>query len=329
MNSNKPGSNIFYTPDYMVSENLRIVFMGTPDFAVESLRILVEHGYNIVGVITAPDKPRGRGRKPAPSPVKQYALKAGLHILQPANLKAPEFLQQLADLSANLQIVVAFRMLPRAVWEMPELGTFNLHASLLPDYRGAAPIHWAIINGERKTGVTTFFLQHEIDTGEIILQEEELIGPDDSVGDLYERLMVKGANLVLKTVRLIESGDVSTNPQDPDAAHHPAPKLFRENTEIDFNRLTADIHNFIRGLSPFPAAWFNLDNEIVKILKSHPVPMKAGQPGSFETDQKTFWHIHTGDGGIAVDELQWQGKKRMQIEDFLRGNDIPIKNTDS
>ena len=308
----------------MTKQELRIVFMGTPEFAVESLRILVEHGYNIVGVITAPDKPKGRGRKPAPSPVKEYALREDLHLLQPTNLKDKKFLQDLADLKANLQVVVAFRMLPEAVWNMPELGTFNLHASLLPDYRGAAPIHWAIINGEKKTGVTTFFLKHEIDTGEILLQEEEPIYMDDTVGDLYSRLMTKGAQLVLRTVELIESGEYSTSPQNPELAIQSAPKLFRENTEIDFTKNTVDVYNFIRGLSPFPSAWLKIGNEIVKVLAAHPLPEKKGTPGIFESDQKSYWNIHTKDGAIGVDELQWQGKKRMTIQDFLRGNEIPM-----
>ena len=303
--------------------------MGTPDFAVASLRILAENNFNIVGIITAPDKPRGRGRKPAPSPVKVYAEEAGMHIMQPPNLKDPAFIDELSSLHADLQIVVAFRMLPEVVWNMPPLGTFNLHASLLPDYRGAAPIHWAIMNGETKTGVTTFFLKHEIDTGEIILQEEEPIGPNDTVGDLYPRLMTKGADLVLKTVQLIESGKWATHPQDPSKAIHSAPKLFRENTEIQFDQSAAEIHNFIRGLSPFPSAWINIGGETVKILKAHPVKMGPGQAGSFESDQKTFWHIRTADGGIAVDELQWQGKKRMNIEDFLRGNSIPQTTSDT
>ena len=313
----------------MTEKALRIIFMGTPEFAVPSLRILAENGYNIVAVITAPDKPQGRGRKPAPSPVKEYAEASGIPVLQPANLKDPEFLSELAELHADLQVVVAFRMLPEAVWNMPPLGTFNLHASLLPNYRGAAPIHWAIMNGEKETGVTTFFLKHEIDTGEIIFQEKEMIGPNETVGDLYGRLMTKGAELVLKTVDAIAAGNAPRVPQPSSENHHSAPKLFRENTEIDFSRTAHEVHNFIRGLSPFPAAWMKVGDDTVKILKAHPVEMTAGNPGDSDTDQSTYWHIRTSDGGIAVDELQWQGKKRMPVGDFLRGNTLPVNESDS
>ncbi len=308
--------------------DLRIVFMGTPDFAVASLQILVENGINIVGVITAPDKPQGRGRKPAPSPVKQYAESAGLRILQPVNLKDPAFLNELRSLNANLQIVVAFRMLPESVWNMPPLGTFNLHASLLPDYRGAAPIHWAIINGETETGVTTFFLKHEIDTGEIIFQEKEAIKPDDTVGTLYNRLMRKGAELVLKTTRAIESGSYTSVPQPDRQDVHEAPKIFREDCKINFNQPAGIVYNFIRGLSPFPSAWLSIDGQTVKILKAHKISEQKGIPGSSSTDQKTYWHISTSEGSIAIDELQWQGKKRMNIGAFLLGNSIPDKPID-
>ncbi|MCA6075367.1 methionyl-tRNA formyltransferase [Fulvivirga sedimenti] len=305
--------------------DLRIVFMGTPDFAVPSLQILVENGFTIAGVITAPDKPQGRGRKLAPSPVKMYAESVGLRVLQPVNLKDPAFLNELKSLNVNLQIVVAFRMLPEVVWNMPALGTFNLHASLLPDYRGAAPIHWAIINGEKETGVTTFFLKHEIDTGEIIFQEKEEIRREDNVGSLYERLMTKGANLVLKTTQAIESGSYPSMPQAENQPLHAAPKIFREDCQINFNQPSEKVYNFIRGLSPFPSAWLSIDDQIVKILKAHISGERKGMPGTISTDQKSFWHIHTADGSIAIDELQWQGKKRMQIGEFLLGNRIPEK----
>ncbi len=302
---------------------LRIIYMGTPEFAVPTLQELVKHGFNIVAVITAPDKPKGRGRKPAPSPVKEAALELNIPVLQPANLKAPEFLEELRELKADLQIVVAFRMLPEIVWNMPRLGTFNLHASLLPAYRGAAPINWAIINGEKETGITTFFLKHEIDTGEIILQEKEPIYPEDTVGDLYERLMYKGARLVVKTVQLISSGDYESFPQKMDGSMPHAPKIFRETCEIDFNRPAGDVYNFIRGLSPYPAAWMSVKGDTVKILKAgFRTDDTSLAPGEFRTDQKSYWHIGTSDGYIVVEILQWQGKKKMDIKSFLLGNSI-------
>ncbi|MFN3316928.1 MAG: methionyl-tRNA formyltransferase, partial [Raineya sp.] len=235
---------------------MRIIFMGTPEFAVPSLQVLVENGYNIVGVVTAPDKPAGRGKQMQVSEVKQYALSQNLPILQPEKLKSPDFLAELQALKADLQVVVAFRMLPEVVWAMPPIGTFNLHASLLPKYRGAAPINWAIINGETETGVTTFFLQHEIDTGNIIFQEKEPISPTDTAGSLYQRLMHKGAKLVLKTVQTIEKGDVQTFPQVGEITH--APKIFRETCQIDWNKTSTEIYNFVRGLAPYPAAWTTL-----------------------------------------------------------------------
>ena len=246
---------------------LRIIFMGTPEFAVPSLEILVEHKYNIVAVITAPDKPQGRGQKLSYSPVKESAIRHNIPVLQPPNLKAPEFLEQLNSFNSNLQIVVAFRMLPEVVWSMPSLGTFNLHASLLPQYRGAAPINWAIINGEKETGATTFFLKHEIDTGSIIFQVKEPIGPDDDAGAVYERLMKKGAELVLKTVRAIEQNNYPSIPQPEANEIKHAPKIFKETCEIKWDQSSDQIKNFVRGLSPYPAAWTKVAGKVFKVFK--------------------------------------------------------------
>jgi len=313
---------IFFIPmSNKKSTPLRIVFMGTPDFAVESLRALVEAGKNVVGVITAPDKPAGRGRKLSASPVKEYALSVNLPVLQPTNLKSQAFLDQLASYHADLQVVVAFRMLPEAVWQMPPRGTFNLHASLLPQYRGAAPIHWAIIQGEKRTGVTTFFLKHEIDTGSIIFQEEEEIGPDDTVGDLYPRLMKKGARLVVKTVDAIERNDYSTTHQSEDGALRTAPKIYRDTCRISWSEPTEKVYNFIRGLSPFPGAWTYIGEAMVKILRARPSE-ETLSPGETSTDNATFLRIGTADGAIDVIELQWEGKRKMEIIEFLRGNKI-------
>ncbi|MTI24447.1 methionyl-tRNA formyltransferase, partial [Fulvivirga kasyanovii] len=248
-------------------KDLRIIYMGTPDFAVPSLEILLENKFNVVAVITAPDKPKGRGQKLMTSPVKDCAVKHNLPVLQPSNLKSPEFIEELKSYNANLQIVVAFRMLPEVVWNMPEIGTFNLHASLLPQYRGAAPINWAIINGEKETGVTTFFLKHEIDTGKIIFQEKETIREDDTVGDLYARLMQKGAQLVLKTVQAIQQEDYPQTDQNENQELKKAPKIFRETCQIDWSQSTAHVYNFIRGLSPYPAAWTEILGKNLKLYK--------------------------------------------------------------
>ncbi|AHM59577.1 methionyl-tRNA formyltransferase [Flammeovirgaceae bacterium 311] len=301
--------------------DLRIVFMGTPEFAVPSLQILVEQGFNIVGVITAPDKPRGRGQKVVPSPVKAYAESQGLRILQPTNLKSPQFLEELRSLQANLQIVVAFRMLPEVVWAMPEKGTFNLHASLLPQYRGAAPINWAIINGETETGITTFFLKHEIDTGSIIFQEREPIRIDDTVGTLYERLMQKGSWLVLRTVQAIAADTAPSQPQQESGVLKHAPKIFRETCQIDWHKPAQQLYNFIRGLSPYPAAWTELQGKVLKVYKASltgkPAPDKA--PGEWVSDGKTLLACKAADELITIEELQLEGKKRMTTEEFLRG----------
>lgn len=304
-------------------QNLRIIYMGTPDFAVPSLEILVENGFNVVAVITAPDKPKGRGQQLATSPVKDCALKHGIPVLQPTNLKSPEFVEELRSYQANLQIVVAFRMLPEIVWDMPEIGTFNLHASLLPQYRGAAPINWAIINGEKETGVTTFFLKHEIDTGKIIYQEKEPIKHEDTVGDLYLRLMNKGAHLVLKTVKAIETGQYPEIEQDESVDIKHAPKIFRETCEIEWDRPAEKVYDFIRGLSPYPAAWTTLNGKNLKLYNVSVLNKGSnGAPGTLNTDGKSFLNFNTSDGQIAIHELQIEGKRRMDIEEFLRGNKI-------
>ena len=294
--------------------------MGTPAFAVPSLRILVENGFEVVGVITAPDKPRGRGKKLATSAVKDYALEAGLNILQPTNLKNPEFQQELRDLKADLQVVVAFRMLPEAVWNMPPIGTFNLHGSLLPQYRGAAPINWALMNGETETGVTTFFLKHEIDTGSIIFQDKEPISYDANVGSVYERLMVRGAALVLKTVQAIDQGDYPSMPQDESGELKAAPKIFRETCEIDWTRTASEVRNHVRGLSPYPAAWTTFQDKNLKVYACE-VSQEAsnGALGEITTDWKTFLRVATGEGTLELTEVQLEGKKRMPTPDMLRG----------
>lgn len=299
--------------------------MGTPEFAVPSFEILVENGWNVVAAITAPDKPQGRGQKLIPSPVKEAALKFGIPILQPTNLKSPEFIEQLRDLKADLQIVVAFRMLPEIVWSMPSLGTFNLHASLLPNYRGAAPINWAIINGEKETGITTFFLKHEIDTGSIIFQEKEPISPEDNIGTLYEKLKLKGAQLVLKTVEAIAEKKITTKVQDESLALHHAPKIFKETCEIKWDKPAKDIHNLVRGLSPYPAAWTQLDGKICKIFKSEISEnnLTGLQPGEFQTDNKKELIFQTGIGSLKILELQLEGKKKLEISEFLRGYKLP------
>ncbi len=306
-------------------QELRIIFMGTPDFAVPSLDILVENNFNVVAVITAPDRPKGRGLKLAVSPVKEAALRHGIPVLQPANLKSQDFIEELKEYKANLQVVVAFRMLPEIVWNMPAIGTFNLHASLLPQYRGAAPINWAIINGEKETGVTTFFLKHEIDTGKVIFQEKEPIYDDDTVGRLYGRLMEKGGKLVLKTVQAIRKEDYPQRKQDENEVLKKAPKIFRETCEIDWSKPTNEVYNFIRGLSPYPAAWTTVNNLNLKLFMVSPLFIKSSlTPGQFETDNKSFLHFKTKDGIINVLELQLQGKKRMAIDEFFRGNSLVI-----
>jgi len=287
---------------------------------------LVKHKYNIVAVITAADKPQGRGQKIVYSSVKECALKYSIPVLQPINLKSPEFLEKLRSYKANLQIVVAFRMLPELVWSMPSLGTFNLHASLLPDYRGAAPINWAIINGEKETGATTFFLKHEIDTGSIIFQVKEPIHEDDNVGTLYERLKQKGAELVLKTVKAIEENNYPSIPQPENKTIKHAPKIFKETCEIQLNKSSEEIRNFVRGLSPYPAAWTSIGEKIFKVFKVNVVssPQRGHDDNAFQTDHKTFLHLRTIDGWISLEEIQPDGKKRMTIQEFFRGNKLAL-----
>ena len=312
----------------MKKEDLRIVYMGTPDFAVESLRCLVEGGYNVVGVITMPDKPAGRGHKLQYSPVKQYALEHQLPLLQPEKLKDEDFLGQLRAWHADLQIVVAFRMLPEVVWAMPRLGTFNLHASLLPQYRGAAPINWAVINGETETGITTFFLKHEIDTGEVIQQVRVPIADTDDVGMVHDRLMLLGGRLVTETVDAILDGTVKPIPQEQmqaDAPLRPAPKIFKETCRIDWSRPVKQVYDFIRGLSPHPTAWTELHQEgqetvVLKVYEAEKLPQMHNLPvGTVQTDGKTYLRVAVSDGFVGIRSLQLPGKKRLRVDELLRG----------
>ncbi len=314
----------------MSPKEIRIVFMGTPDFAVESLKALVENGYNVVGVITAPDKPAGRGRQLSESAVKQYAVQQNLNVLQPEKLKNPEFIAQLESLKADLQVVVAFRMLPEMVWNMPPMGTFNLHASLLPQYRGAAPLNWAIINGETESGVTTFLLSHEIDTGQIIFQEKVAIAENDTVGDLHDRLMDIGSRLVLKTVDALAEGKVQPIDQtqlidNPDKIKQ-APKIFKDDCRIDWTKDTESVRNLIRGLSPYPAAWTELIHpernetlsaKIFAAVKDY--QNLPATPGTLLTDGKKYLKIACSDGWLSITDIQLSGKKQMKIDELLRG----------
>lgn len=302
--------------------------MGTPDFAVESLRCLVEGGYNVVGVITMPDKPAGRGHKLQYSPVKQYALEHDLPLLQPEKLKDEEFLAALRAWEADLQIVVAFRMLPEVVWNMPRLGTFNLHASLLPQYRGAAPINWAVINGDTETGITTFFLKHEIDTGEVIQQVSVPIADTDDVGVVHDKLMLLGGRLVTETVDAILAGTVKSIPQEEMAVVgelRPAPKIFKDTCRINWKQPVKRVYDFIRGLSPYPAAWtelVNADGEavVVKVFESEKIVKEhALAVGTVLTDGKSYIHVAVEDGFIAILSLQLPGKKRLKTDELLRG----------
>ena len=300
----------------------RIVFMGTPEFAVPSLRALVDAGYAVVGVITATDKRGGRGGKQLlQSPVKQAAEALGLPVLQPKNLKAADFLEALTALQADLQIVVAFRMLPTVVWDMPTLGTFNLHGSLLPRYRGAAPINWAVINGETETGATTFFIQEQIDTGDVLLQHRMPIGENETAGEVHDRMMVQGAELVLATVRLIEGGDYTLRQQD-DTAATPAPKLDRELCRIDWDQPARRVHNFIRGLSPWPDAWTTLDRQQLKIIRTEVASTgQATVAGTVGVEDGSL-QVACSNGNVRVLELQLAGRKRMAVSDFLRGGHL-------
>lgn len=294
--------------------------MGTPDFAVASLQTLVENGCEVVGVITATDKPAGRGNKLRASAVKEYALSQGLTVLQPPNLKSKKFLKTLEALKADIQVVVAFRMLPAVVFDMPPMGTFNLHASLLPQYRGAAPINWAVINGEKESGVTTFFIEQQIDTGKIIFQEKVPIGEEMSAGDLHDELMKIGAGLVLKTVKALESGDYPQIDQVLAEEMKDAPKIYKETCAIDWEKTTEEVYNQIRGLSPYPAAFTFINEERFKIFKTEKLKHHHNVAvGSFITDHKTFLNVATKDGFLSIKELQMAGKRKMLIEDFLKG----------
>ena len=313
----------------MIGKELRIVFMGTPDFAVASLKALVENNYNVVGVVTAPDKPAGRGKKLTESAVKKYALQNEMEILQPEKLKNPDFVETLKALKADLQVVVAFRMLPEIVWNMPPLGTFNLHGSLLPQYRGAAPLNWAIINGDSKTGVTTFLLDQKIDTGKILFRKEIEIDRNDTVGDIHDRLMEVGAKLALKTVDALAKGKVKPIPQSELISGEdikPAPKIFKEDCKIDWKKDMETVRNLIRGLSPHPSAWANLVHKkngrtvSCKIFFAQPViAAENAPPGTIDSDDESFMNVACGNGWLEITDLQLSGKKRMKTADFLRG----------
>jgi methionyl-tRNA formyltransferase len=298
-------------------KNLRIVFFGTPDFAVASLKTIIENGFNVVAVVTAPDKPAGRGYEFQQSAVKKYALNNNLPVLQPVNLKSDEFFGELKSLDAQLQIVIAFRMLPEKVWNMPAMGTFNLHASYLPDYRGAAPINWAIINGEKETGITTFFLKHEIDTGNILLQEKVMIEPFDNYGTLHDKLMQKGAMLVVKSLELVLSGNYKLKAQQDGEFKH-APKLFTSHCQIDWNKDMESVLNLIRGLSPFPTAFTTINEKKLKIFEAAFTDEIAEVPGKVEIKDRNLL-IHCADRKLSIISVQPEGKKRMPVSDYLNG----------
>lgn len=311
----------------MTKEDLRIVFLGTPEFAVESLEAIIAGGYNVVGVVTMPDKPAGRGHKMYQSPVKECALRHGIRVMQPVRLKDPDFVDELRSLNADLFVVIAFRMLPEIVWSMPHLGTFNLHASLLPRYRGAAPINRAVMNGDTETGVTTFFLKHEIDTGDIIQQERIAILPSDNVGDVHDRLMHLGARLTVETIDAIVAGSLSTTPQDKligDIEPTPAPKIFKEDCEINWAAPAEVVHNHVRGLSPYPAAWSTLvsDGEVVGAMKIFETKIIDGEspvaPGSVVAENGRII-VGTGTAPVEILSLQAPGKRRVATADYLRG----------
>ena len=312
----------------MTKEELRIIYMGTPDFAVETLRLLVERGYNVVAVVTMPDKPAGRGHKIQFSPVKQYALSVGLPVLQPERLKDEAFIEELRSYNAHLQIVVAFRMLPQVVWDMPPMGTFNLHASLLPQYRGAAPLNWAIMNGDKETGITTFFLTHEIDTGRVIQRRSIPIADTDNVGIIHDRLMEMGAEMVCETVDNIIADKVVAIAQEElmtDEPLRPAPKIFKDTCHLDFARKVEDLYNQVRGLSPYPAAWCEFvspEGEAVgvKVFEAaRHICEHCNTPGTIHTDGKKVIEIACEDGCLQILSLQLAGKKRLTAEELLRG----------
>ena len=304
-----------------MKSNLRIVFMGTPGFATHSLKLVVESGYNVVGVITAPDRPSGRGQKINYSSVKEYAIEKGLYLMQPTNLKDTNFIEELKNLKADVQIVVAFRMLPEVIWKIPSKGTLNLHASLLPKYRGAAPINWAIINGEKETGVTTFLIEKKIDTGNIILQEKVSIEEDENAGHLHNKLMKAGSKLVCETIDKISEGKIEKKAQEGKATQ--APKIFKKDCQINWSDSIENIHNFIRGLSPYPTAWSFIDDEQkqnIKVFKSSIQKTHHYESfGKIITDRKSELKVAVNGGFIQLHEIQLSGKKKMKTEDFLRG----------
>lgn len=310
----------------MIKKELRIVFMGTPEFAVATLSLLIENDYQVVGVVTAPDRPAGRGQKLHQSAVKTYALAQNLPLLQPTNLKDDTFLEALKSLNANIQVVVAFRMLPKVVWDMPKFGTFNLHASLLPDYRGAAPIHWAIINGEKRTGVTTFFIDDQIDTGAIILQEEVAIEPDETVGTLHDKLQELGSRLVVKTLKLIETQEVHTIIQPKVEQPKTAYKLHKENSQINWSDSLDNVFNKIRGLNPFPAAWSFLKTQdellTVKIFDVEKEEMSHSKSIGSLVCTKNELKVAVAGGFIKIKEMQLPGKRKMEITSLLNGFDF-------
>ena len=301
----------------------RIVFFGTPDFAVASLEALVREGFNVVGVVTVPDKPVGRGMKLQSSAVKLCAEKHGLPLLQPEKLRNREFLESLRQWKADIQVVVAFRMLPELVWNMPPLGTINVHGSLLPDYRGAAPIHWAVIHGEKETGITTFALKHEIDTGNILLQNRTPIGPDETTGEVYNRLMEMGGVTLVQTIHGLRNNNITPRPQPEKAKAKHAPKIQKEDAQINWNQPATEVHNFIRGMNPFPGAYTYLGDKLLKIARARvalPEDCPAGHsPGTNFTDGKNYFCFQTAEGCISVLELQLEGKRKMSVEEFLRG----------
>jgi methionyl-tRNA formyltransferase len=306
-----------------MAEKLRIIFYGTPDFAVKSLEEIIDAGFDVVAVVTAPDRKSGRGMKLRPSAVKAFAVSQHIPVLQPTNLKSESFQATLKGYSPNIQVVIAFRMLPESVWNYPRLGTINLHASLLPNYRGAAPINWAIINGEKHTGVTSFRLKHEIDTGNILLQQKVTIDREDNAGSLHDKLMIEGAKLTLQTLQLIENETEKELEQKPNADNKHAPKIYKEDCLIDWSTSCEDIRNLIRGLSPYPAARTTLAGKTLKIYEASIVAdKKSSRTGLIESDNKSYVHVHAKDGVLALHIVQIEGKKRMTAEEFLRGFDI-------
>ena len=307
---------------------MKILFMGTPEFAVPTLQALVESEHEVVGVVTVADKRAGRGKKLLASAVKKYAESQGLPVFQPLRLKSKRFRNAISALEPDLAVVVAFRMLPRVVWSIPKMGTLNLHAALLPDYRGAAPINWVVINGEKETGLTTFFIDEKIDTGAILKQEKILLPEDWTAGDLHDHMMEAGAQLVLETVNELEAGNITPMVQDHSKYLHPAPKIYKEDCEINWDQPKDRVYNFIRGLSPYPTAWTTLNGLTLKIFKVKKVPdpiVPPLLPGALHTDRKQFLHVGVKGGSLIIEELQLQGKRRMPVEDFLRGYKDPLR----